>query len=173
TFCSPLLPRDLDVLSRAVTYVTCEVRSTRRRAHQVSLYVDLCSEVAVNTTDQIVRCTTVPINELINLYAGTADQPILKRAGDGVRIDWGYAALSVGKKPEPMTSVGLANDVRKEFAQTGKLSGGSLDPQPVKDGWPVMAIAWELGKNDLRDNFSVTRRAMIAYDEDSAVEYLG
>ena len=173
TFCSPLLPNNLDILARPVTYVTCEVRSTHRRPHQIALYLDMCSEVAVHTPDQVVRCTVVPDNKQVNLFAGTLDQAALKRSGDGMRIDWGYAALSVHRDAVPMMQVGLAADVRKEFVETGKLAGGTLDPRPVKEGWPVVAIAMELPPQELREQLSISRHMMVAYDEDSAVEYFG
>jgi hypothetical protein len=55
TFTTPALPQDLDVLSRPVTYITWDVRSTDGRKHQVSLYLDATAEWAVNRVDQPVE----------------------------------------------------------------------------------------------------------------------
>src|SRR5687768_7584548 len=41
TFMSPLLPEDLDLVSRPVTYVTMDVRSIDGSPHSVSLYYDV------------------------------------------------------------------------------------------------------------------------------------
>jgi hypothetical protein len=40
TFMTPMLPDDLDVLSRPVTYITWEVNSSDGAKHQVSLFFD-------------------------------------------------------------------------------------------------------------------------------------
>jgi hypothetical protein len=52
SFLSPLLPDDLDVLGRPVTYVTMQTRSTDGKDHSVQLYFDATAEWAVNTPEQ-------------------------------------------------------------------------------------------------------------------------
>ena len=49
-----VLPHDLDVLSRPATYLTWDAVSTDGRPHDVALYFDASSELAVNTPDQPV-----------------------------------------------------------------------------------------------------------------------
>ena len=51
-FLTPALPNDLDVLSRPVTYIDFSARSTDARAHQVGLYFDASTLVALNAPEQ-------------------------------------------------------------------------------------------------------------------------
>ena len=53
-FTSPLLVKDIDVLSRPVTYVTWKIESIDNKSHDIQLYFDCGSELAVNTTEQLV-----------------------------------------------------------------------------------------------------------------------
>src|SRR5215217_3306453 len=95
TFMSPLLPDDLEVMSRPVTYVTWEAKATDGRAHQVSLYFDCTAEPAVNTTDQRVTWTRARVGPLRVLSVGTQQQPVLEKFGDDLRLDWGHLYLAV------------------------------------------------------------------------------
>src|SRR5438445_10030192 len=54
TFTTPALPDDVMVLSRPVTYLTWEVRSTDGGTHDVAVYFDSSMLPAVNTSDQKV-----------------------------------------------------------------------------------------------------------------------
>ena len=52
TFFTPAFPKDLDVLSRPVTYLT--FAATGEGDHDVSLLVDVDPVIAVNTRDEAV-----------------------------------------------------------------------------------------------------------------------
>ena len=52
TFLSPLLPHDLEIFARPITYITAEVKALDGKAHEVSLYLDASGEMAVNKPDQ-------------------------------------------------------------------------------------------------------------------------
>ncbi len=90
TFLSPLLPHDLNVLARPVTYLSWDVESSDGKPHDVALYFDATAEFAVNTTDQPVTWSRDRAGKLDWLRVGTAEQPVLAKAGDNLRIDWGY-----------------------------------------------------------------------------------
>ncbi|HYC28233.1 MAG TPA: DUF4965 domain-containing protein, partial [Chitinophagaceae bacterium] len=85
-FLSPLIANDLDLLSRPVSYVTCTASSADGKSHNVKLSVAISTEAAVNTKRQAVTVTQAGIFQ----KAGTAQQAVLERKGDDVRIDWGY-----------------------------------------------------------------------------------
>ena len=55
TFMTADLPGNLDILSRPVTYVTWQAQSTDGEKHDVSVYFDASSEVAVNDPRQAVN----------------------------------------------------------------------------------------------------------------------
>src|SRR4029079_9427419 len=51
-FVSPLLPNDLDLLSRPVSYSNEEVKATDDKKHEVQLYFESTPEWAVNEPGQ-------------------------------------------------------------------------------------------------------------------------
>ena len=95
TFTSPLLLNDLKILSRPVSYITCKVKSNDRGEHDVQIYFGASTDIAVNIPSQQVIATQYSNNALSILKAGTKEQPILKKKGDDLRIDWGYMYLAV------------------------------------------------------------------------------
>ncbi|HET9785030.1 MAG TPA: DUF5127 domain-containing protein, partial [Terriglobales bacterium] len=54
TFLNPLLPQDLDLLSRPVTYLRWSARSRDGKPHDVSLYLDATGALATNDATQFV-----------------------------------------------------------------------------------------------------------------------
>ncbi len=169
TFMSPLLPHELDVLTRPVTYLTWDVRSTDGKTHDVQLYLEASGEWAVHTADQQVRWSRYRLSGMRVLSIGTADQPVLKRVGDAVRIDWGYLYIAA---PEA-TDDAMAPDhtSRDAFINTGKLpdSDDIRMPRAAQDNWPEIVFTWDLGKVG---EATVSRHAMLAYDEVWAAEYM-
>ena len=95
TFLSPLLPTNLEVLARPVTYVTWEAQAIDDKPHPVTLYFDCTGEWAVNSPDQTVNETTAKMNGLLVGKVGTEAQKILNKSGDDQRIDWGYFYVAV------------------------------------------------------------------------------
>jgi hypothetical protein len=169
TFMSPLLPKDLEVFARPVTYLTWDVKSLDGKPHSVALYLDASGEWAAFSGDQQVTCSRFKCSGMNVLRIGTEDQPVLKRAGDGVKIDWGYMYLAVpGASDDAMTS---DQAVRNAFASTGKLpdSDDTRMPRAVNDNWPVLACTYDLGEVGEK---TVSRHVMLAYDEIYAIEYL-
>jgi hypothetical protein len=169
TFMSPLLPKDLDVFARPVTYLTWDVKSLDGKEHEVQIYLDASGEWATQTSDQHVTWARYKCSGMGVLCIGTEDQPVLKRAGDGVRIDWGYLYVAA----PGATDDAMASDraCREQFAATGKLpdSDDLRMPRAASDNWPVLAFVYDLGRVGEK---TVSRHAMLAYDEVYAVEYL-
>jgi hypothetical protein len=106
TFTSPLLPDDLDLLSRPVTYVGMSVRSNDGAKHVVQLYFGASTDIAVNNATQAVKAERYAAEGLSILKAGTTEQPVLKKKGDDLRIDWGYmyVAAAAGKDVQQTVS---------------------------------------------------------------------
>jgi len=90
TFTSPLLLKDLDILSRPVSYITYSVRSNDGKTHDVQVYFGASTNIAVNTPEQEVVTDAYTGLQLNILKAGTKEQPVLQKKGDDLRIDWGY-----------------------------------------------------------------------------------
>lgn len=169
-FLTPQIATDLDVLGRPVTYVTLTARAADARAHAVSFYLDASSEIAVDDADQKVVWSRLRLDGLEALSIGTQDQRVLDKTGDDRRIDWGYFYLAVPDQAGATTRVSSDGESRVTFAREGKLPvrDDPRMPRPVSDNYPVAAAAFDLGTVAEAD---VSRRLMLAYDDQFSIEY--
>jgi hypothetical protein len=171
TFMTPALPSDLDVMSRPETYVTWTVQSNDGREHSVSLYFDASSQLAVDTSAQEVVASRLRFGGVTALRVGSQQQPILQKAGDFIRIDWGY--LYVVAPPGAGTDqvISTRRAARNGFAETGSIPSDDVEtPEPAGD-WdgPTLAYRFELGRVGSNP---VSRYVVLAYDESFSVQYL-
>ncbi|MEP6756071.1 MAG: DUF4965 domain-containing protein [Chthonomonadales bacterium] len=195
-FLSPLLTSDIDLLSRPVTYITFSATSADGRQHSVSIYFDVTGEWAVNRPNQQIRWdrwamgfprgreleanalsvgavkkSALP-GTLEALSFETVDQPVLKKAGDNLRIDWGQFYLVVPTMPGNSTSIASDRESRDGFATHGNLTkqDDTRKPRAAEDQWPVLAAKLDLGKVGKNP---VQRHVMLAYDDRLGIELLG
>ncbi|HTU33599.1 MAG TPA: DUF4965 domain-containing protein [Candidatus Acidoferrum sp.] len=169
-FLTPDLPHDINVLSRPVTYLTWQVSSTDARPHQVEIYYGNSAELVVNTPDEQVAWERQKTGNLDTLRMGTSDQPVLERAGDFVRIDWGYLYAAAPRSESPQAVVLPGEKAIEEFVSSGALTS-PIDrntPRAANDHWPVMAVAFNLGPVNAT---AVSRHIILAYDEIYPIEY--
>lgn len=175
TFLTPALPQDLDVLSRPLTYLTWSVRSTDSRSHAVELWVGASAQLAVDIPQETVVWGTSHVGDMTVMEMGDNQQPMLQKAGDEIRIDWGWADLAVPAQTGMTTAIVGSKVFRKEA--TGESGGGPgrmLDddlnmPRAVRIDLPMMTTEFSLPQVSAEP---VTRRAMLAYDDREAIEYL-
>jgi hypothetical protein len=148
TFTTPALPEDIDLLSRPVTYVTHEVVSLDENPHEVSVTFGAGSELTVNTPNQPVAADPArTLDGLTVLRVGSTTQQVLAKAGDDLRIDWGYLYLaSPGGKP-------VSEEAGKVLPQDPAALRMSLDFGSV-------------GKSP------VSRWLMLAYDDLHSIQYM-
>jgi hypothetical protein len=172
TFTTPLLPHDLDLLSRPLTYLAWDVRAVDGERHEVSLYYDNSAELVVDESKQAVVWSEPEITGLHVLRLGSKDQPVLQKAGDDLRIDWGYLYLASPSDQGIVCTVGGHNTSRQAFAKDGRLPEGkdTRMPRAANDDWPVAAFALNL--HDVGDK-AVSQLLMLAYDDEYSIEYLG
>ncbi len=166
TFFTPALPKDLDVLSRPVTYVSF----TAMGAGDVTLLLDVDPVIAVNTPDEPVTWGRTRAHGLTVLNAGSRDQRVLNRPGDDLRIDWGYFHLAVPDGENAETA--LSSDCVRDFVANGALpEADDLDmPRMPRAHAAHLAVELPLGR---LSGAPVTRHLLLAYTEDYAIEYLG
>jgi hypothetical protein len=171
TFMSPLLPQDLDVMSRPVSYLTWEAQSTDGREHRVQLYFDCTAEFVVNTTDQKVTWARSKVGDLHVLSFGSQQQPILEKYGDDLRIDWGYLYLVVPPVSGEADAIAANRVTRSSFAAQGTLpdTDDMQRGRAAKDQLPVLAVTLDLGTVG---STPILRHLMLAYDDLYSVEYL-
>ena len=171
TFCSPLLPHNLELLSRPVTYVTLALHATDGNAHAVQAFLGGTGEWATDQCEEAVTWARFQLPGLTVMSIGAANQQVLNRAGDNHRANWGQFYLAAPAGAGVSSAMGLSTDTRGTFAATGALpAADSLDlPRPVTDGWPGLNLAFDLGRVG---KTAVSRFAMLAYDDLFALEYL-
>lgn len=174
TFLTPLLPNDLDVMSRPLTYLELQVASIDETPHQVELYVDVSASLTVNTPDQAVVWGRHQRDSLDLLWIGSLEQPVLAKTGDDLRIDWGYLYVTAFPDQAAMSIVGRDTLLRRHFADTGALlTRDYLDmPRPVGTVPPTVVAASAFALEPVT-TAAVTRQLLIAYDDQFSVEYMG
>lgn len=171
TFMTADLPESIDLLSRPVTFVTYECRSTDGHAHQIETYFDAGSELAVNTPDQNVTWSSEKMGGITALKVGSQDQHILGRKGDDVRIDWGYFYLAAARAQKPETVQADPSATRAAFLEQGHLSkvaAVACAPCPASSA-PVSALAFRFGKVSATP---ASRWLMLAYDDLYSIQYM-
>jgi hypothetical protein len=170
TFFTPSFPKDLDVLSRPVTYLT--LSATGPADHEISALIDVDPVIAVNTADEAVTWGRSRAPGLTVLNAGSRDQRILNRAGDDLRIDWGYFHLAApdGEGAE----FALSPDAMRSFATTGTLPDADDTDMPrtpgPRDHTPHLDVMLPMGKLSATPRVS---HVLFAYTESYPIEYLG
>jgi hypothetical protein len=157
-FISPLLPDDLSLLSRPVTYLRWEAVAHDGKTHQFDLYLDADQNIVRNKKIQQVNTRYGKTGVLQYSQTGTVEQPVLKSKGDDVRIDWGYLYLATAmKNPE------------FEKVEVGKARlRGLLDNQrPIgEDASPGV-----LFQNARVGAKPVTAQLLIGYDDQYSLQY--
>ena len=168
---TPLLPDDLDVLARPVTYLTWSVFSSDGATHEVAFYDSTSSQLAVNKPDEKVAWARETAGELTVLRVGTVEQPVLGSCGDDHRINWGYAYVAASSS-QAKAAIGSEAACVKAFVEQGGLlaQDDTRMPRAVNDEQPVMAFGFDLGQVGAK---LVERQVLIAYDEIYAIKYFG
>ncbi len=172
-FLTPLLPQDMELMSRPVTYLSWQVKALDGRQHDVTLYLDAAGTLAVNDPGEEVTWSRDKIDGLNLLRIGSQAQPILKRSGDNLRIDWGWFYIAVPQSEDARIAAGNRS-YRDDFLARGQFSPAddiefpraprSRHPPP-----PTLNVALPLGSVGPAP---ITRHILIAYDDLYSVEYM-
>jgi Domain of unknown function (DUF4965)/Domain of unknown function (DUF5127)/Domain of unknown function (DUF1793)/Domain of unknown function (DUF4964) len=170
TFLTPLLPHDLNVLSRPLTYLTWEVHRVDGAPHQVELYFDAAAPIAVNTPTQDVEWGRYDVPGLLVTRMGSQEQAVLRKYGDDLRIDWGYLYAAASRDEHAAADINSGRAARQSFIAHGALpEADDLDsPREARDRTAVLAFRFELGAVG---ETPVTRHLLLAYDDLFSIEY--
>ena len=144
TFLSPLLLNDVALTERPVSYINYVVKSADGKKHMVRVNFTASSALAVNTLDQPVNGTKETVGGLSMLKAGTVEQPVLKKRGDDLRIDWGYVYVAVPQSYKAQ--------------QLLKKTGTQIDLSTDIDFGPVGTTA-------------IAKHVMVGYDDSDPIQY--
>jgi hypothetical protein len=171
TFLTPLLPKNLDVLSRPVTYLIWEVRAVDGRMHAVSIFYANSAQVVVNTEDQPVVWSHEKIGDLSALRMGSEAQPVLAKSGDNLRIDWGYLYAAAPMSTVTASAFATSASLRPAFVDNGGLPGDEEPHPPLPAGTrrtPMMAFVFDMHQVGAEP---VARHLILAYDDLYSLEY--
>ena len=164
-FTAPMLIDDYDLLSTPAGYISYQVRSTDGQPHSTQLLITTTPQLAVNKMAQPTVSETVREKNVSYVKAGTIEQPILAKTGDGICIDWGYLYL-----PDYNGTVALGSDadVKQTFLASGKLPAGEsrmVCRQPSK--MPTLAYTHDFGTAS-----TARSHMLIGYDEVWDIQYM-
>ena len=166
TFTTPALPEDLMILSRPVTYISCEVQSSDAAAHEVEFYFDASGEISSNLPDQTVTGSQEMLNGQAALKLGTTSQRVLGAAGDDIRIDWGYLYLTAPKSAQASLGFGAPKALQEAFAGGEKAPAAEF---PIEAAKVAGAATIDFGKVSSEP---VSNYVLLAYDDLYSIEYM-
>lgn len=160
TFISPLLIENMEMVSKPVSYLKLKFRSLDQRDHSAAVLLGVSSNIAVDDPDQVVQASVLEGTDRTTLKTGTLQQNILKQKGDDVRIDWGFAYVSVSADKIPWKQ-DVSPAAQGYFTPTGKnfLSGRNLMLNS--------RASFIIKSQPLEEVFA------FAYDDLEAVQYFG
>ena len=97
-FTAPMIVNDLDLLSSPVNYISYQVRSCDGKPHKVQFYIIATPEMAMDNVygdiEPVSTSLLLTENGQSYIKSGTLEQPVLKKKGDDVCINWGYFYMS-------------------------------------------------------------------------------
>ncbi|HKG05395.1 MAG TPA: DUF4965 domain-containing protein [Pedobacter sp.] len=122
TFTSPLLMNDLGLFARPVSYISYQVQANDTKTHQVKVYLSASSNIAVYRPSQEVTASKYLTSKLSILKTGTVQQPVLQKASDDMRIDWGYFYVAAPKTSNVIQFITSGNDAVNAFRSGSSVS---------------------------------------------------
>lgn len=166
-FLSPLLLDELETVARPVSYVTCTATATDGHAHATQVLLTEAGTLASDQPQQTVAPRAGAPGSLRWQALGTTAQPILAKAGDNRRIDWGYAYLAAPSTAKLGT--GSPEVLKTAFSKTGSVAAAG-PAQPTQAQRVAQAAVLDLGTVAAT---SVEQHLLLGYDEQLAVQYFG
>ena len=165
TFTSPLLLNDLSLLSRPVSYVSFRLRSNDGATHTAQLYFGISGTLATNNPRQELKTAQGRTGSLVFLKAGTKEQPVLKKKGDDLRIDWGQLYVAVPDEKGILRDIDVPGPAIPGFCDSVGVStmrgDTSFRPIFLNTVFPAQKISDD----------PIEKLALIGYDERYAVQF--
>ena len=124
-FTSPVIPDDLYMLSRPISYLEVKCESADGKRHALSVCIEVSEEICMNLRgDDEVDYELFVLGKYSSVKMGKRNQKILERDGDDLRIEWGYLYLTgIGeaycrKDTDGMAFAGIKADVKSSSVFT-------------------------------------------------------
>ncbi len=163
TFMTPLIPTDLKLLSRPVSYISYKIKSIDSKKHNCRIYMDASALMAVDSSDDSVVFT----KHLDVLCCSAAKQNMLKKSGDNLRIEWGHLHIAA-----PCGKLGITDDWGKiaPYREQHNVDREFIYKEiKVSDEYPVLYYTneHEVENKESRGFFC------LAYNDVHSLEYFG
>lgn len=170
TFTSPLLPSDLDLMSRPVTYVTVAVESADGAAHNIQVFFSAAAVISVDNRNDEVTWARFNLGDLRALSASAARQRVLERSGDNLRIEWGSLYLSALRADVDLWP-GYWERGFTSLLNTGAFptSDDLRQPRRAADEEPHLCASMRFGPVSSQ---TAARTVMLAYDDRYSIEHM-
>ena len=152
-----------------MTYLSLAAASLDSHAHDVTAYVDMTGEWAVNQPHERVFWDAWRTDTLQGASFRSEHQRVLAEAGDHRRIEWGTSFLAIAAD-EGRVLVGDIDHCRDTFARTGELSAGIIRSKPPRkvdyNSDAIAALAVPLPPDGAEVDI------VVAYDDEWSVELM-
>ena len=170
-FTSPLIITDINILSRPVTYISMKTKSKDGKKHLVQLLVGASSAIASDKGKEqmVVNGYTTP--NLNVLKVGTVEQPILKKSGDNLRIDWGYAYMASNKYHSKQTISSLKEASEDFLMNTAGINTTKIISSSFSKAEGIDLSINTIFNTDTALDTETDHVLLVAYDEIKAIEY--
>jgi hypothetical protein len=168
TFTTPLIPDDIDTLSRPITYLTYEASASDGKKHDLEIFFSASAELAVNVPKQRVTYHTVDVANLSVQRIGSQEQAVLATKGDDRRIDWGYLYVAAPSDEVASQALNKESTLCKDF-----IAGAPLKQSEANDAFPANNMA--AGIVIVCPQVSAepaSRWLMLAYDDLYSIEFM-
>jgi hypothetical protein len=170
TFLTPALPDDLEALSRPVTYMTWDVLARDGKNHDVQIYCEASPEIAVHEIKQTVNVTKADLPGIRARCVSSIGQPVLRRKGDDLRIDWGHFLMATSSKTNSVVVFSAGAYAREAFAASGRLEADGLSVSSSSEAGTAPSLITTFAMAEV----GTVREScwlMLAYDDEFSVNY--
>ena len=168
TFTSPLVLDDVEMLSRPVSYFSWKASSRDSQKHDVQLYLEVSPRIAMDLNMVPMNLESGIADGISYACTGTAEQNVLGKRGDDIRIDWGRFYLGSSDNNSP--AVVNISDARAAFinGNPSKDLGSVRSDNFVSDN---LALCWRKDLGEVGRN-ATEATVMLAYDDIYSIKYL-
>ena len=164
TFTAPFMPKEPELISRPINYISYTVTSNDNKAHDMELYLEASPRWALDQPCQESASERFEQDGLLFVKAGSKEQNILAKSGDDLRIDWGYFLLATDADKSTAAAIGPSKELRRAFVEGKPLS----DTQNGRNGRANMAFIRKLGSTK-----GARGKWLIGYDDICSIQYFG
>jgi hypothetical protein len=170
-FTSPLIITDINILSRPVTYISMKTKSKDGKKHLVQLLVGASSAIASDKGKEQMVFNGYTTPNLNILKVGTVEQPILKKSGDNLRIDWGYAYMASNKYHSKQSISSLKEASEDFISNTNGMNAVNVITSSSSSIQGTDLSINTIFNTDTALDTETDHVLLVAYDEIKAIEY--